>query len=39
MPVKLPKFQILFKNFLKEGETTIEAIQKANKEKIQTFDL
>ena len=23
---------------LKEGETTIEAIQKANKEKIQTFD-
>ena len=23
---------------MKEGETTIEAIQKANKEKIQTFD-
>jgi len=35
---KLTEISDFIQKLLKEGETTIEAIQKANKEKIQTFD-
>ena len=35
---KVTQISDFIQKLLKEGETTIEAIQKANKEKIQTFD-
>ena len=35
---KVTQISDYIQKLLKEGETTIEAIQKANKEKIQTFD-
>ena len=35
---KVTEISDFIQKLLKEGETTIEAIQKANKEKIQTFD-